>query len=764
MSILTDALKVVIDHEQTRIIEDRNRVIVKAAERGDFDPYVPGWDISKSTNVTFDPITFSGILTPMALRDEWLTQSAGIYARLRKTDFTLTGASWEEKKILNDGDYWLVAQNIYEAISTVSTYGVNRGIYFAYHPHTAAGERFEQMRVGWSNSATLSSGLGVSIWSDGTAYVYYNGSIVGEYKISGGRASSSVSGTRPVRLFLIPGRFRELLVFSDQGDGFNHVFPDLNAETTPITGDVKMWCQSPNAKAEIQLCPLSYSTTGTLISRTVSFARAPKLGAEEPSGKIWWDPSYATFPITDTFVTQALVEDDTLTTFVADGEKTKCRVAYSLTSTGTHTPFVYASTNGWPTATELTDGTEQVELTNYLNPMIPEQYLNTIIEGELEVDETGVAVFHLISKNPNYDDNNVELDPVIIHGWGTTYNRPMKVSLGDERLIIDGSHEPFQKTQGLIRAYDRYDITIGDPWRQLDNYMFREIVILSGSTFQGAVETILNIAGLEHIPVIMEVVDTYLDAAVAPSNGEFGLVVEVGDRAGDWLRRLFDDYAASWLYTFKPIAGGYEFRAGSEEWWGSEATVKLWARGHEAREALKLEFPELNDHTAGVVQRYRVYARYDEDTLEPEANEIFVTGWDPMRQELIQAHYVDEESQDVSKLPSTLRDVDLREIRYYGLVDTSINSKALTEACVEELKKKLIRSWYVGEWDCDLLFTSDGTLVWHGDCVELDGKGIYRVRSFRCRFTVEPNPDFPDRALTTVREATYIGDFIGQAV
>ena len=126
-----------------------------------------------------DPLTDTLMLRPFALVENWYTSSTGDFSKLGLSDFGGT-SEFEERLDQHWAGPWIGNRDslVGGAISTVSTWGKNRGFVFSYFSY-GSGDSFEQIRCGWSDSGDLSPGVGLSFWTDGSVLVYRDGEIVG---------------------------------------------------------------------------------------------------------------------------------------------------------------------------------------------------------------------------------------------------------------------------------------------------------------------------------------------------------------------------------------------------------------------------------------------------------------------------------------------------------------------------------------------------------------------------------------------------------
>jgi len=135
-----------------------------------------------------------------------------------------------------------------------------------------------------------------------------------------------------------------------------------------------------------------------------------------------------------------------------------------------------------------------------------------------------------------------------------------------------------------------------------------------------------------------------------------------------------------------------------------------------------------------------LFRSYDEHRLEPEANDVRVTGRDPRTRLPIQAFYRDEASQTPSTAPASRPTNWVGEVRRFGWVDPALPSIGACDQAVSLLANRLTRSRLMAEFESEFLIDeATGVPLWKGDAVTLDGKGDYRILAISTRFVKEPS-------------------------
>lgn len=694
--------------QQTRLADDR--IICLAG----------GLDLNGNyfSDTFIDPVTKTLMLLPAPLYPDWYTDNTGIFTKPAVSDFTAsTPSNW-----FADGDYKYGTEggayisSIGNAPGTLvynTTPAKNRGFYvsiFAY----GGGDNYTLVEMGWNSTPSIGSSVGLRLYSGGEMEVWKDGVLKGVYNISGAISASQQTNI-PIDLFLIPSRKKELLVITRNGNGFTHIFDDIEeTDTDPIiTPAQKFFVNIPVAKAQVQIAPLKFKTSGYATSLPYQLSKPPEntdtlikwdnptfAGGTSKNWFIMGDSPYSGSPTT---TTQASLVATDGTSFVANGSNSECRLKVAITGDGDYTPFIYGAQVGYNAVFLNTDNSEEFEVLPYLLELgldVPEgptdTSLRVVVKEPYTLSASGIANFLDVS------------------------NRPYKFSV-DSVDVIDGVSEPVAYDASTTDLTQRADFQIRDRWKPLENYMFTERVVLDSQTFTNGLKFILTSVGISSGSIFIEESGFILPSVAPKECGEFNLTIEVGDTASEWIQRLFETFASSWYYGFEPSASGIIFVAKSEETMNAEdPEIVLYPSIQSAID---------NGISSSDAWKY-VYRSYRQEKLEPEANDIRVTGWDIRDGRAIQSHKIDLDSVDVTLAPSLQPSNWLGEVRHYGYVSVNLTSQDACNRACEYLYNHLTPSIYLSQIHCEFLVNSSDIPIWKGKNIYLYGIGKFRIVSF----------------------------------
>ena len=720
------ALSTIFDHAQKRLSQDRISVIAAGYELNGYE----------YQHTFIDPVTNTLMLRPGPLYDAWYTLNTGIYAKYAKADLTFeTAANWSNDYSLATvaAGPWLSSNQAAAGWLMTPSLGKNRGIYLSIFNYSA-GDNFVLAEFGWGNNPVynLSGRIGLRLYSGGDLEIWKDASLVGVYNVSGAISGTNI-GASEYGLLLIPGRRRELIVLSRNGNGFSHVFDDIEeSDTDPvITPAGVFWVDLPTATAKIQIAPLQYNVTGYATSDDFQLSEAPSgtdtletftnaafAGGAGQNFRIYGDPPFGGSPTT---TTQASLIGPTGSAFVANSVNKSVRIKATLTGDGAYTPFVYGAQIAYAAILENT-ADEETDLTPWIES----------VNLEVPDDPTSVSVSLSVIGPEDAEGTVPDLRLVT--------NRPVKVSL--THTLIDGVGEAPEWDMSTSDASQRARLEVRDRWKALENYMFRERQVLDGYRLKDALTFCLLRAGLEAADLDLDDPDFYLDDIPQDKAGDFNVVIEIGDTAAEWIQRLIEDYAATYHWGFEPTTGGIKFVFKSPETLDLRGeAITLYASRQDA----------IDDGILEVDAWKHVFRSFTERRLEPEANDIRVTGWDPRSRRPIQSHYPDESSQDPTLAVASRPENWLGEPRRYGLLEPAINSQDVCDRAATLLFERLTPVQRLAEITCEFLLDSDLIPIWRGRDIKLDGQGRYRVLSLRSTFDHE----YSDITGWRWREASY---------
>ncbi|MFZ4483737.1 MAG: hypothetical protein ACOYOL_07140 [Chthoniobacterales bacterium] len=639
------------------------------------------------TNVWIDPVTYTVQREPDQFTSSFYASDAGVYQKLRKADFTFTTSSnWIDRydgfcagAAISSVDSSLTSE---KAVSTAS-YVKNRGWFIAWFAY-GAGSDFVQFQCGWNPTGTADTSTGVAlvIWSSGFVEVWKNGVYVGDGKITGGTATSATAG-QWVSIAVLPHRGRDLLVVGNQGDGFAHTFVDLDPNWDS-GGDLeiipagKFWWASPSGGSSVVLAPLTYPSTGSLVTEYGEFAQGYDAhgGAAFAEWTGWQPASSDTVAISVTNVS---------------GSRATLRIDFSSGSS-TRATQVFGIVGGKAAVSQYTDASEELDLSPYF------------LGGSLEVGEDASSVrFSATVKNA---DGVNALAPQ----WRTMLSRPCQLKEGSNTWL-DGVMDELSWQDSPNPELVFATVAIRDRWRQLEKCVFRSEYPLDKLEFSDAIVKILQLAGCgDLVGSEIETTALYLPGDTSPDGNKWSLLIRQGDTAADWIKRLMNDFAAPYFWGIIPTASGPTFalrsptvideqtpdavlyRTDAEAVAGGISAASVWANGY-----------------------WSLQVR----TMDPEANEVWVTGWDRRTDRAIQAYYRDADLQDATLPPSSRPEGWAGEPRLYGLVDSAMGTSDQVEQSCAFLAQVLTvpRTYY--EFTANALTKPDGSPVWRGDKVTL---------------------------------------------
>ncbi len=700
-----------LDHQQRRIAGDRLPLFAAGMDLNGFD-FSDTW---------IDPITETLWLRPRPLYPDWNTSNAGEYVKLAKADYTLAAAGkWEDRHDQAFKGPWLSLKDSNAAAGersavTIASYSKNRGFYIAFFSF-GEGSNFVQFECGWGATANYLLGTAVRFWSGGLVEVYRSGTKVGEGSLTskGSSASTQNLASTVVDALLMPSRGRELLIVSrTRSGGFTTPLLDIDeADTDPtLVPAGNFWWNAPTGAAQIMCAPLRFATSGYATSIDLSFFEAPVPDdvLEKFDNETWLggEQSYRVYghpPYVGTQTASVTIRKIDGTSFVPDSSEKKAKLRVDLTSSDSgYSPSIYGIHAAYDIRTDLTDSSESVQIENYI----------TSASFSVTAEPDGVTL-DLEIKDPTtlQDDYAAKLL--------TVGNRPLDFSIGSNQ-ILNGRTAPPVFTDAAVRESQRATIEVRDLWKALEQYMFVERFPLDGFNLSKAIRFLVKFCGIDSS--LVDVEDTTLQIPITPGNkaGDFNMLIEVGDNPAMWIKRLQQDFAGTWYYGFKPTTSGVGFFSKSPETIGTLPTVTLYETIEDAVDLGGYSEPDAT---------YHVFRSFRETVLEPEANDVRVTGFDPRSRRPIQAHKPDSDSQNVKLKPSERPDNWLGDIRRTGLVDPALTTQALVDWACGKVYDRVTPVQYHCEFKAELILDDNGLPLWRGDPIELYGRGTYRIETF----------------------------------
>lgn len=707
----------VFDHEQTRVTE----YPVFASIQGF------GWDGKFSQPATWiEPLTHTLMLRPMSRYFGWQATNTGIYAKPAFSAYEFeTSGNWAAAQVIDGG-----GQTFCQAkastnpgwIRTVTAPGKNRGVNVALFGY-GAGEYAEIAQFGWDDTDTTFDGsaLGFRLYSDGVIEVYKAGEYVGQGKIGIGTSGAK---NVPLEFLLLPMRKRELLVLGMGNDGFRIVFDDiLETDTSPtITPAEKFWLKmatSDATRAQVQIAPCKFETSGYATSVQINFQRPPVTGA---TARTWTNPVFTGITSANLYGDKAyagttnvsavsLVETDGTTAFVADGTLNTALMKLTMTGDGSYTPFVYGAVMAFEGETDVTNDAEEADLDDYL----------VSLDFEVPDDPWGVRA-RLVYLMP-------EAAEAVVAKLRTIGNRPVKITC-DSIILLDGRTGEPRFIDGLSDETMRVEIECFDLTRQVENYRFRDQYPLDGfylsynpGTNNSAVREVLRFTGLADSQMELSS-DTFRLPEIAGETCEtYSYPVPVGDTGRQAIESLHSNFAANWFIGVKPTATVPKFHFQSPADVGTTSLMTVYRR---VDAAVSASMPPT-----------QVYSKHRQELEEVNANEVVAIGQDPRTGQIVMAWARDAASQDPTTLPSLRPENWLGESKSFGVQDPRFRTLADCERAVQLLVPAVMSKRTFGQFETAemLWYNSDpgGTdlmlPIWRSETVTLEDVGDVQISS-----------------------------------
>ena len=701
------------------------------------------WDMAKSSNVWLDPATLTLMLAPLPITAAWRTTYSSNYARYQKIDYTLTtSAKWKDIQIRASGDYFLQSLDVTERATLTTAWSANTGAFLAlYVPSIKGSDDTVVLKAGWGVGASGS----VEVWitASGKASVYKSGVLVGVYDNNDSNiapqastaASKGIAGEF-VTIMMIPCRRRELLVVTNFGLSFSHVFADLSPLTanTIVPAAAFSWIV-PVGQATVQLSRVFFETAGYAVSPIKKLRYAPPTGATFSNTY-----AYDGIGTGSAFAAFSVVKDD-MTAYTPNGTIKDVRAKVSLTgTTGSATFGVYSidlvyDPEVGSTADDPVDITCDVERLS------------------ISVDDNGRATCSLTTRRKPITDAGVDQPQI-------TSDRPIRIALTDGATPTPAEIDIFRGTLTPPEiTYEEGDTTKDwsifvysgqDRSRDFDLAYIVESYPYDGLTAVNAIGDLMYIAGYDG-SIYFFGDAPLLELPYSPniSKGQYALAPDFFDTVGGYLDKLKNDYYANWITGWMPTTIGYLY---------------VWQDTPNASTTpvMTLYQSIATATTAGiteVLRPKRVVRRMSSHYETPEATQVQVVGQDPATGLFITKSLVDTAAETASTAPAS-RPYNWRGRPVpYQLRDPALTTQDAVDQACDLLYERLTTGRILIEWESDfLVLSSNNRPLWLGDVVRImepDGtttKGDYRIIGIpTIDFVTEQTSGF------SVRKAVYRG-------
>jgi len=677
-----------------------------------------------------EPINGVGMLTPYPLTPEWSTTYSGNYSRYKLANYAgIDTVKWIPVKNNSEDDGFIkwIGTTDAPTVTTQVSQPRNGAMWLGWYGANSDAQDFVQMECGYGGGDHSTDPLSFRFYASGKCEVWRNGTLEATYDYTGSGADAdgfpSATAHQYVYVLIMPYRTREVLVISNRGGGFSHVYEDIEPDATDaeITPAHPFWWRVPKGLAQAACAQCKFKTSGALYGIKTFWPKPPASGL--PLSNHVYGETHGGSGLV------ALCEaDDPNTNWNPDGSSTVCRVKIALNGNGVRTPNIYGATAWFETRTAQTVAANRI-LDEY------------VVKASIEVSDSPSDVrVNFEIREPELVSNTIA--PRIL----SVSNRAFALKLGSVS-VLTGATEPAKYNEALLDMGRRLSIDVRDKWKALEHYLFSDPTPLDGVNLIEAIRFILRTAGIPIEQMDLEDIDFDLPTAEGITKGDFACQIEAGDSAADWLNRLHENYCANWFMGFVPTPAGTKFRLWSPEKLGSTSVFTLYDNTDDAYLA-----------GATLLDRHAyTYRDYNDTQLEPEANSVWVMGRDPRTGKPILAFREDAVSQDPTIDPADAPDNWLGEPRKYGLIDSSISSYEALGRAVDILYKRLTPTRYIAEFTTEFMVRENGVPVWRGDVITLDGHGDYRIKSF----STEVKKDYDNGSGWYWRPTKYVAELIG---
>jgi len=750
---MTSALSVRIDVAEPRVSRDPIVALCDGKH----------WDLGKST-CFIDGITRTAMLAPLRYTAAWDTTTTGLYYRLHKTDYTFVTmpfvavgtpppypagtatdqSKWVEHHSPYQGNVYLQSQGVNDTAVTNARYHKNQPFHLSWFSYNPGQQSIVQMECGWLSEKAF---IALRIWTDGKTEIYKNGTFVGEGNIferhvtsqtvygkerdsyrqpKAAKGDSRQLAQQIIELTMIPCRRRDLLLLSNQGGGFRFTFEDLDPDdpdNTITPGNAQFIWRVPQGQVSVLCAPVNFATSGDLYS-IISAPRQPLTADDVATYTAYFDePGYG--DSLDYFV-ELVDPNDLATPFAPDGVKNQFRLHVSLSGAGNGSLWLYGASAVYDAIIENTDGSNVVDIVPY------------IVSADLSVPESPSDVLMKTTcRSPDELGTGLAFPE-------TVSNRPCQISI-DGFTILTGRMKPVGGRDGPDDRSSRIMQEYRDFCKAQEEYRITNAVPVDGFEFAKGFKYFAQLPGFSDSMMDVPDLGFNLPTIGQTSEGEFALLPKEGDKALEWMKKLWEMFAQHTQWGWIPTILGPILQMRSIDFLEADAPqLTLYARIEDA----------VNAGFSRSEAVHYVYRTLEPSSIECEANDIQVRGRDPRTGKVFMVRYVDKDSVNPT-LPAAQRPANwLGESRIYELINSAITSRPAATWSAATIARRVTPARRIYPFECDMLFRDDGAPVWRGHKVTLDGIGDVKINTFTTNFELMDDVKF-------WAPSHYTGEFIG---
>lgn len=706
-----------------------------------------GWDQSMASvdgngdpETWWEPITGKVMLAPLCVTSQFQAVRSGDYARLLKANLTFdNSAEWDDNDYSNAGGISVKlkdANQRLEIATTAITYGSNRAFFFAPKFFSTGNDPRGYFECAFDGFGT---GVEFRFYAAGRAEVRKAGEVVGTYTWTAPDQQGTgqkVDGKR-VTFMIFPMPAAQVVVVTNEGGGFQHVFDDLDPqnqdnEVTP-EGYVSFRCG--DMATDVELAPIKFQTSGDYYSVLSYFKDAPE--------------SIATAEFTSIKAGSGLTSALSL-----EGSGNAYRIKGSLAGDGDSTYYVGAVTAEIPAEIGETPD-EEYDVTDFVLSGATLSVGMAPGSAELRFTLKGGRQVPVDEEDPSLGTELEELDPGDERSIREMENRPVKLMLGDV-VVLDGIAGPPGFDQGVTRENDRIHFVVKDKvCALLEEYRFSDPTALDAFSLKEALEIPLEAAGngVNEYQVDEDAETVTMEIGALYSMGDWALQAMPRHTGMRLLQDVYDQYIADWFMNTITTELGPVFKILSLATMGEAAILKIYNDVETAA----------GDVEEGIDPLDRVYRTYNRKLLPIETNQMFVHGLDPVARRPLIGKWEDLPSQDITLGYAEKPENHCGTIRKSAINAPGLRSTTAITNCGEKIWRKVSWRRTIAEWDCQLLLDPDGLFpLFPGHCIEVVPHGIFRIQSLLLELDTEIQPAEGEDPIKNrlERKTHYVGELI----
>ncbi len=544
-------------------------------------------------------------------------------------------------------------------VYTQGEWVVNTGFYLECWIPASKGSERTAIDFGWGEHGTVGT-VGVRCYVGGEVEVYKWVSIsgtptavmLGRYD-GGGRGRSAKKVSSAGQLFsvlMIPCARRDLYIATSTGATVRHTFADLSPDAVgTITPAGRAWFYVPEGKLSVSLSDIRYGTGTSNLYTEIDYLRAEPSGTVAWQSSIYWDRPFSGDVATS--VTATVVDPDNPTSpYPSSGGPDRARILLQLTGGYNTTPFVYAAYSRLAPTTQTiaddtfilsgnVDGGGAIDTTD-----------DTLTGFDLTVGEQPDGVSGTLQIKDSSDQLRFGQSGHSLRLLVSNIANPS--SFGAYKSLIRGITGPPKKAEaqrGDSASIRRVTIPFKDEWELLDRAIFEEDSYpYDGWLLHQAVGDLLTLAGIPTTDRDIQTTTLRIDYVRPTTDTPWAWKPQAGDSVGQWLKKLWEQFAPTWYMGFVPLAGvgssvkkwGFQFRSPSTM--TTTPSAYVWMAQGSA---------DLTTFAPSTGQRIPCYG-FSEETLPVEATRISIYGYDPAAKTILRSQWSDATLEDATTLPA----------------------------------------------------------------------------------------------------------------